>query len=131
VAKKKKKKAKKAARKTAKKAAKKTAKKAARKTPKKAAKKTAKKAAKKKAARKKPAGRKTAARKTFAVPAGGSVAPLLPGMAEGIETEEFEPEVGLVADDEDDDEEVDFPEAEEIVATPDLEKRADDDEGEW
>jgi hypothetical protein len=94
-------------------------KKEARKAPKKTAKKASKKAAKKKAAKKKAAGKKTAA-----------AAPMLPGMAEGIETEEFEPEVGLVADDEED-EEVDFPENEEIVATPDLEKHGDDDEGEW
>ena len=52
-------------------------------------------------------------------------------MVEGLEPEEFEAEVGLVADDEDDDDEVDFPENEDIVATPDLEKHADDDEGEW
>jgi hypothetical protein len=59
-----------------------------------------------------------------------AAAPMLPGMAEGIETEEFEPEVGLVADDEED-EEVDFPENVEIVATPGLEKHGDNDEGEW
>lgn len=106
MAKKKKKEAKKPARKAAKK---KTTKKAAKKTPRKAPKKAAKKAAKKKP---------------------GAASPMLAGMAEGIETEEFEPEVGLVVDD-DEDEEVDFPETEEIVATPDLEKHADDDEGEW
>jgi hypothetical protein len=110
-------------------------KKEARKAQKKAPTKASKKAAKKKAAKKKPAGKKTAARKTarkpsFSGPAGGFAAPMLPGMAEGIETEEFEPEAGLVADDEED-EEVDFPENEEIVATPDLEKHGDDDEGEW
>ena len=81
---------------------------------------------KKRAAKKKPAGKKAVPRKA----AGGVAAPMLPGMAEGIETEEFEPEVGLVADDEED-EDVDFPEAEEIVATPDLEKHVDDEEEEW
>ena len=125
---KKKRKAKQAPRKTAKK-------RTARKTPKKSGRRGAKQVTRKEAAKKKPAGQKAAARKaarkpSFSVPAGGALAPMLPGMAEGIETEEFEPEIGLVADDEED-EDVDFPEVEEIVATPDLEKHGDDDEGEW
>jgi hypothetical protein len=110
---KKKKKAKKAAKTSKKKAAKKAPKKAQKKAPKKAAKKAPKKAA------------KTAAKKKT-----GPSTPMLPGMADVIESEEFEPEVGLVADDEEDDD-VDFPEVEEITATPDLEKHGDDDEGEW
>ena len=81
---------------------------------------------KKKAAKKAPkkAAKKAAKKKT------GPSNPMLPGMADGIESEEFEPEVGLVADDEEDDD-VDFPEVEEITAAPDLEKHGDDDEGEW
>ena len=141
MAKKKKKEAKKIGKPAKKKAVKKAAKKVVGKSPKKAPKKPAGKSPKKapRKAVKKPSKQKAAKTNKVAprakgtassVPAKGAAAPLLPGMGEGIETEEFEPEVGLVADDEDD-EEVDFPENEEIVATPDLEKHGDDDEGEW